>query len=234
MVEKTGVLKTTVVCSDDQSKVYEICREFDSDGDEVILVTLYPTLAEPNLCDLSGLHLLNHASDEKLNFKTIHFVFLFSQVVKGKLSAKTLEVDRENLNYIREIIKKTTDSKIIISFGSSLEKNAVVTESKVELFKIIKEMRSDDALWKISAEGMEEDAPHILFAGIRYGDLEWSLSHYIVPHKYTPEGYKEYLAGKEAQRERFLQNVLGKKKEERTEEKKAVKGKRKDDNSKKS
>ena len=73
-----GTLKTTVVADDEQKHVYEICREFDTDGDEVILLTLYPTLVEPNTFDLSSIHLMNHSSDEDLKLKKVHFVYLFS------------------------------------------------------------------------------------------------------------------------------------------------------------
>ena len=31
----------------------------------------------------------------------------------------------------------------------------------------------------------------------------------MVPYKYTQEGYAAYVAGKEARRELFIQNVLG-------------------------
>lgn len=69
-----GTLKTMVIADDEQKHVYEICREFDTDGDEVILLTLYPTLVEPNTFDLSSIHLMNHASDEGLKLKQIRKV----------------------------------------------------------------------------------------------------------------------------------------------------------------
>ena len=206
-----GTLKTTIIASDDQKHVYEICREFDCEGEEVILLTLYPTLVEPNTFDLSSIHLMNHASDSGLNFKKVHFVYLFSRVASSKLSTKGLSVDKDNLNYLREIITKLPDAKIIIAFGSSMEKCPAVIKSKVELFKMIKELRPTDALWQIGADGLEEESPHILFCGIRYNYVEWSLRHYVVPIKYTEKGYEEYLANKKAARERFIKNVLSKK-----------------------
>ena len=226
-----GTLKTTVIADDEQKHVYEICREFDTDGDEVILLTLYPTLVEPNTFDLSSIHLMNHASDEGLKLKKINFVFLFSKVVDAKLSTKGLTVDEENLNYLREIISKLPDAKIIIAFGSSMEKCPAVIESKVKLFKMIKELRPNDAMWQISADGLEEESPHILFCGIRFNNQPWSLRHYVIPHKYTENGYKEYLEQKAVARERFMQNVLGKKGSATTAKtEKPKKGKKKDDN----
>lgn len=231
MTEAVGTLKTTVISDESKNHVYEICREFDTDGDEVILLTLYPTLTEPNTFDLSSMHLMNHASDEELQLQKVHFVFLFSKVVGSKLSTRGLTMDEENMEYLRDIITRLPEAKIIISFGSSMAKCPAVIESKVELFKMIKELRPKDALWQISTEDMDEEAPHILYAGIRFNNQQWGLRHYVIPHKYTEAGYKEYLANKEIARERFMQNVLGKKSNASTEkvEEKTKKGKKKND-----
>ena len=67
MKEKNGILKTTIILNDEETNVFEICREFDTKGEEMILITLFPTITTPNKCDLSGLHMLNHASDEALH-----------------------------------------------------------------------------------------------------------------------------------------------------------------------
>lgn len=229
MTETVGTLTTKVVADDSKTHVFEICREFDSDGAEIILITLYPTLTEPNTFDLSSIHLMNHAADEGMMLSKVHFVFLFSKVVGAKLSTRGLKVDEPNMQYLRELISKLPKAKIIISFGSSMHNCPAVIESKVELFKMIKELRPKDALWQIGCEGMEEEAPHILFAGIRYGSQTWGLRHYIVPYRYTPEGYQAYLAGKEEARERFMQNVLGRKQEEAVEDK-PKRGRKKNDN----
>ena len=229
MKEAVGTLTTRIVSDESKEHVYEICREFDTPGGEIILITLYPTLVEPNTFDLSSMHLMNHAGDEGLRLQKVHFVFLFSKVVNAKLSTRGLKMDETNMRYLREIITRLPNAKIIISFGSSMEKCPAVIESKVELFKMIKELRPQDALWQISTEGMDEDAPHILFCGIRYGNQQWSLRHYVVPYRYTEEGYKEYQANKEIARERFIQNVLGKKNTAAVSEEKPKKGKKKND-----
>ena len=227
-----GNLKTTIIADDDLKHVYEICREFDAEGDEVILLTLYPTLVEPNTFDLSSIHLMNHAFDKGLQLKKVHFVYLFSKVVSVKMSTRGLKVDKENLNYLREIIEKLPDAKIIISFGSSMEKCPAVIESKVRLFEILKELRMNDPLWQITADGVEEESPHILFLGIRHNNKKWKLCHYVVPFKYTELGYEQYLANKEEARARFLENVLGKRETAKVEtEEKPKKGKKKNDNS---
>ncbi len=231
MKEVTGTLTTTIITNDEENRVFEICREFDNDGEEVILLTLYPTLTTPNSFDLSSVHLINHAADEGLQLRKVHFVFLFSKVVSTKLSTRGLKVDVENMEYLRGLITKLPEAKIIISYGSSMHNCPAVIESKVELFKMIKELRPKDALWQLDTEDMEEEAPHILFAGIRYNNQFWGLRHYTIPHRYTETGYKEYLANKEEARERFIQNVLGHKKEVvDVVEEKPKRGKKKNDN----
>lgn len=231
MKEVTGTLTTTIITNDEETRVFEICREFDRDGEEAILVTLYPTLTEPNTFDLSSVHLINHSTDEGLNFSKIHFVFLFSKVVKTKMSTRGLTMDVENMNFLKERIAQLPNAKIIISFGSSMQNCPAVIESKVELFKMIKELRPKETLWQMDADDMEEESPHILFLGIRYNNQYWDLCPYIIPHKYTEKGYAEYLANKEIAKERFIQNVLGRKKDEpNVVDTKAKKGKKKSDN----
>ncbi len=208
MKELTGNVKTTIIGNDELTHVYEITKEFADAGAEVILLTLYPTITDPNTADLSTLHMLNHCGDEGLKWSKVHFVYLFSKVAGNRLSTRGLTVDTDNLEYLRKKVSEHPDAKIVISFGNSMEKCPAAIESKVLLFQIIQELRPNEPLWQLDAEGMEEEAPHILFAGIRYGDRDWSLRHYIIPKKYTPEGYDAYLACKELRRERFIKTVL--------------------------
>ncbi len=205
----TGSIKTTLIGNDDMTHVYEIFKELDCDGDEVMILTLYPTLDNPYNMDSSTMHMLNHAAE--MGISKIHFIYLFSKTLKGRFSTRTLKVDEDNLNYLKNLIESHPNVKLIISFGSSMEKCRAVIESKVKLFSIIHAARPEEPLWQLDADDMEEEAPHILFAGIRHADDEWSLRHYKVPLKYTAEGYKAYLAASEQKRERFIQNVLNRK-----------------------
>jgi hypothetical protein len=229
-VKISGNIKTTIVASEDMAHVYEITKDLCCEGEEVILLTLYPTITEPNKCDLSTMHMINHCADEGLHWSKIHFVYLFSKVAGSKLSTRGLSIDEENMDYLKSLISEKSDAKLIIAFGSSMEKCPAAIESKVKFFQMLKELRQNDALWQLDSEEMEEESPHILFAGIRYGDSSWRTRHYVVPYKYTQEGYAAYLAGKEARRELFIQNVLGVKMKnnepEATEEKPKAKGKK--------
>lgn len=231
----TGNIKTTIICDDEKKHVYEIVREMDAEGEEIILLTLYPTLTTPNELDLTAFHMLNHADDPSFRINKIHFVFLFSKVVGAKLSTKGLVVDHENLEYLQNLLKDNPTIKLVISYGASMEKCPAVIESKVEFFKIVKKLRPDQPLWQLNADDMEESAPHALFAGIRYASCDWSLRHYVVPYKFTPEGYAAYLESKEEARQRFIETVLGKPKADTVvKEEKGRKGRKKSDKSQES
>lgn len=231
MKEVKGTLTTTITMNEEETRVYEICREFDRAGEEAILVTLYPTLIEPNAFDLSSVHLMNHSTDEDLELSKVHFVFLFSKVTKTKMSTRGLSMDTDNMNFLKERIEQLPNAKIIISWGSSMQNCPAVIESKVEFFKMIDELRPKETLWQLDVEDSEEEAIHVLFAGIRYNNQQWGLTNYTIPHKYTEKGYQEYLAKKDEAKERFIQNVLGRKKVETDiATTKPKKGKKKSDN----
>ena len=231
MKEVKGTLTTTITMNEEETRVYEICREFDRAGEEAILVTLYPTLTEPNTFDLSSAHLMNHSTDEDLELSKVHFVFLFSKVTKTKMSTRGLTMDADNMNFLKERIAQLPNAKIIISWGSSMQNCPAVIESKVEFFKMIEEIRPKDTLWQLDVDDSEEEAIHILFAGIRYNNQQWGLTNYTIPYRYTEKGYQEYLAKKDEAKERFIQNVLGRKKVETDiATTKPKKGKKKSDN----
>ena len=231
MKEVKGTLTTTITMNEEETRVYEICREFDRAGEEAILVTLYPTLIEPNAFDLSSVHLMNHSTDEDLELSKVHFVFLFSKVTKTKMSTRGLSMDTDNMNFLKERIEQLPNAKIIISWGSSMQNCPAVIESKVEFFKMIDELRPKETLWQLDVEDSEEEAIHVLFAGIRYNNQQWGLTKYTIPYKYTEKGYQEYLAKKDEAKERFIQNVLGRKKVETDiATTKPKKGKKKNDN----
>ncbi len=235
MMETVGTLTTTIVSDTKKEHIYEIIRRFDTDGEEIILISLFPVLNSPNSFDRSSQALLNHASDNGLNISTIRFCFLFSKMSGSKLSAKDLkEVDRTNMEHLRTVISENPSARIVLAFGVSYMKNATLLSAKVELFQIIRELRPKECLWQLSVEGAEDeigDAPHILFLNSRYGSMnyEWYMCKYSVPYNYTPEGFEAYLKAKEENRERFLKNVLGKTETpevEKNEEKTKKKGKK--------
>lgn len=235
MIETVGTLTTRVISDESKEHVYEIVRQFDNGGEEIIIVSLFPVLRFPNSFDRSSQALLNHSSDKGLKLSRIRFVFLFSKLSGAKISARELkEVDSINMDYLRKVISENPKAKIVLAFGVSYIKNATLLKAKVQLFEIIRVLRPKECLWQLAVEGAEDeigDAPHILFLNSRYGAMnyEWYMRKYSVPYNYTPEGFEAYLKAKEENRERFLKNILGKTGELTTaenEEKPKKKGKK--------
>lgn len=207
MEQFSSSIKTTIVCDEERKHVFEITKEItEGKGEEVFILTLYPTITEPVMNDLSMLHMINHCQEMGIN--KIHFIYLFSKVQGGKVSTKQLYVDDENMEYLKQLLGDNPNVKIVISFGSSMENSPVAIESKIKFFNILRELKPNGTLYQLDADGMEEECPHMLYAGIKYGSCEWRLRQYIIPYKYTPVGYKAYIDAKAEKRDRFIKNVV--------------------------
>lgn len=210
MIEEASNLKTVMRRSEDGSHVYEILRDLgNKGGNDLILITLFPTQSTVTSFSSSTVHLLNHANDEELNVNRVHFVFLFSRVAKARLSTRGLTVDRENLEYLKAVMRENPDAKIVIAYGASMQNCPAAIQSKVELFKAILEVRPGEELWQLDAPGMDEEAPHVLFAGIKYGSMRWRLARFKVPWKYTEQGHEEYLRKREEEKKKHVKGVFG-------------------------
>lgn len=206
-----GNIKTSIVCSEDESRVFEVKKELDRTGDygEALLITLYPTMSDVYSIDSTTLHLLNHMED--LHLKIVHIAFLFSRVQTGRLSASSLCVDVENLEYLKTLLQNNPQMDIIVSFGSSMSKNQATIESKMRLFEMIHEVCPEKELYQLDAAGLREDCAHVLFVGIRHANATWGLKEYQIPRQFTLAGYNTYLKEKELGREKRLKKITQKK-----------------------
>ena len=131
-ISETGTIKTTVISNPEKNRVYEICRDLSSgevfEGEEAVLLTLYPTLNNVRNIDLSTFHVLNHSSE--LGLQKIHFLYLFNKVCSARMSTRGLEVDEEAIWYFEQAVKKYKDSKIIIGYGNSMERCQAAIDAK--------------------------------------------------------------------------------------------------------
>lgn len=82
LITESGTMTTTIVANEDKNKVFEICRDCSdgncTEGEEAVLLTLYPTTKEVQRVDLSTMHMVNHL--EKLGLEKVHFLYLLSKV----------------------------------------------------------------------------------------------------------------------------------------------------------
>ena len=211
-ISETGTIKTTVISNPEKNRVYEICRDFSNgevfDGEEAILLTLYPTLNDVRNIDLSTFHVLNHSAE--LGLQRIHFLYLFNRVCSARMSTRGLEVDEEAISYFERSVKKYKDSKIIIGYGNSMERCQAAINAKRRIIEIIDKERPEESIWQIGVNGTHgKENMHPLFLGIRYNHLSWTLETFDIPDNLSPEN--SLFPPKSAPKKNHLPKVLPKK-----------------------
>ena len=175
-----SVVETEIACSEDNKHTYEVVKRYkDTVGETAYIVLLYPTRTSDNIwSDDSTLnHLAAHMRELGLN--EIRIVNLFSTVVAGKMSAKGLQVDEDNLKYIENIMrnKSFSDYKFIVAWGTSMATSYACQKSKVEIFNMFKKYKPKEKIYQLSTndDNITVDFAHPLFLGIRAKNKIWEL-----------------------------------------------------------
>lgn len=175
----TAIVETSLVSSIDDKHTYEVNKKLSNvEGEKAIIVLLYPTRSKENIYsdDNTLNYLVNHMLE--LNLNEIKIVNLFSQVVEGKLSAKGLQVDKDNLEYISSILKdkKFNDYKFVIAWGTSMATSIACQEAKRELLDLFKKANPKRKLYQFRTPSVVNVSfPHPLFLGIRGNKDIWEL-----------------------------------------------------------
>ena len=183
----TGTVRSSMLCSEDGRHTYMVRKQFpERTGNKAMVIQLYPTLTaeDINTTDTTMLHFLNHLDD--LQLKEVTFVNLFSKVCRARPSTKALAVDEDNLEQIKKLMqeKDFADCKVIVAWGSSMEKNVIATEMKRRIIQFYREAVPDGTLWQLTADDIymkNESAVHALFMGIRHKNSKWKLEKFHVP-----------------------------------------------------
>lgn len=186
LTQKELTTTTKIVTSEDGLKTFSITREIKGfKGEHAIFILLYPTRTANNcyVDDSTNTHLTKHMQEMGLNSYTI--VNLFSTVTQSRLSMRGLEVDEENMAFLREqIFSKIKDdkTKVVVAWGNSQQNSPVVCNAKQRILELWTETHSGSPLYQLVAEGMKLDGSgtHPLFMGIRYSNSEWKLKPYPV------------------------------------------------------
>lgn len=183
MITTTSAIRTVLISSDDGEHTYSITKTLENvQGDKAVIVLMYPTRNAENINgeDTTISHLIAHMQD--LNLSEITIINLFSKVVKAKLSAKGLEVDEDNMQYIENEIMKQKDfkdKKFILAYGNSMQSCKACTESKEMILKLFKKYDPKGTVYQLAAKSMEtENCPHPLWLGIRCKFSKWFLQEY--------------------------------------------------------
>lgn len=190
--EKDYSVKTTIVSTHDETKTYEIRKEFDGlEGrKKMMIIESYPMVRADSIhcLDSSWMHLQNHLPE--LNLGMIRLVNLFATVWSRKPSTSELVYEEENLSYIEEVIRtKGYGDGVIVAWGTGLATNHVAVKMKLKILAMLKDNKVKN-VYRITAEGMNADGGdcvHPLFLGLRFGKSKWSIE------KYHLDGAIQYL-----------------------------------------
>ena len=182
-----AVIETEIVCSPDGKHTYEVIKRLEGvEGEKGCLISLYPTRNETNIfsSDSTLNHLVSHM--QEMGLCELRIINLFSMVVDGKLSAKGLQVDVDNLQYIESIMsdKSFAEYKFIIAWGNSMTTSFACQRTKAEVLNIFKKYHPKAKTFHIttSNDTIDVDFAHPLFLGIRANSDKWKLKEiHITP-----------------------------------------------------
>jgi len=181
MLETKGNMITEIVSSDDKKHTYSIKKTIEgAEGKDGIILQINPTINadELNHTDSTTLHIMNHLSE--MGLRSIQMINLFSKVCRGKMSAKNLEIDIDNIKYIEAVMKDKTfkDKLFIVAWGSSMEHSKACNQSKQEIVRMFRKHCRNGTIWQINTTRLDTSkysAVHALFLGIRHKNEKWSL-----------------------------------------------------------
>lgn len=188
-------METEIVCSEDGKHTYQLIKRLQGvKGSTATIILLYPTRNKDNLFseDSTLNHLINHMQELGLN--ELRVINLFSQVVEGKLSAKGLTVDVDNISYIDELMadKSFKDSKFIIAWGSSMTTSYACNMAKVEVLKLFRKHCPRVKAYQLVTDNLDISVAyaHPLYLGIRGSGTKWMLDEVNITSKMLAEPEK--------------------------------------------
>lgn len=180
-IKYKALVETEIICSENKKHTYEVIKKLKGiDGDKAYIVLLYPTRTLDNIysedCTLN--HLVSHMNELGLN--EIRIINLFSGVVNGgRLSAKNLKVDDDNIKYIEDIMKEKNfkDYKFIVAWGNSMTTSYACQKSKIEILDLLKKYSDNSKVYQLNIKGnnINVDFAHPLYLGIRAKNSIWRL-----------------------------------------------------------
>ncbi len=188
-IEKVkAVIESEIVCSTDGKNTFEVVKRLQGvNGDKAIIILLYPTRTQKNIFseDSTLNYIVSHMGE--MNLSELRIINLFSTVVEGKLSAKGLQVDTENLSYIESILSNENckEYKFVVAWGSSMATSFACQRTKAEVLNIFKKYHPKAKAFHIttSNETINVEFAHPLFLGIRASSDKWKLKEILITPK---------------------------------------------------
>ena len=183
----TGNLVTTIITNEDNTKTFEIKREFKgAEGNDIILLQLFPTLGQGNEFDMDSTakHIVAHRKE--LGIKSIRFINLFAKRCSVKLSTRGLKPDEENIRYIESIFKEKniSEAKFVAAYGCTMSRCRSTNLTKKMIFDLYRNYCPNNKVYQLTTEYLDAEnsnGVHVLYLGIRHSNETWRMEEYEIP-----------------------------------------------------
>ena len=178
-VIESVILETTAVFNEDQTKRYELTKEFkpNKDGKSIVVIMLNAASKNIQETDTTVNNLVNRLSCKEFGFKKITILNLFPDIMSKLVPKKVDDLDT-NFTYIKEVLSRGYDN-ILVGYGNSFIGNMIVENAKDSLSQLL--MDYENILVEISDEDDTYACSpmHPLFASMRLG--KWVLKPHHLP-----------------------------------------------------
>lgn len=177
-IVKSGTLKKSAVFSKDMNKRYELtfCYEGGVKKEKsILIICLNPASADITITDTTTNYILNNLLP--MGYTTITICNLYATIC-GKLKAKELADNSDNIQYISELLQEKYNT-VLLGYGNTFTGNKKVNQAKEELEKILKESKAN--VVELVDKGdiySRLKTIHPLFAGQRFSG-EWKFRKYV-------------------------------------------------------
>lgn len=171
-LERAGVFSQTL----DKRFEYTMERK-ETEGKKILVICTNPASDNLLLVDTTTNYLMNNLFP--MGYSTITLCNLFAEIT-GKLHPVKAGDNAENMEYIKEVLKRDFD-EILLGFGNGFVGNKKVAEEKENLNKLLKPY-AKKLVELVDADGNYKALKtiHPLFAGQRFSG-KWTLRKFVLP-----------------------------------------------------
>lgn len=172
VLERVGIFSQTL----DKRFEYTMERK-EAEGKKILVICTNPTSDNLLVVDTTTNYLMNNLF--AMGYSTITLCNLFAEIT-GKLHPIKAADNAENMEYIKEVLKRDFD-EILLGFGNGFVGSKRVMEEKENLNKLLKPY-AKKLVELVDADGNYKALKtiHPLFAGQRFSG-KWVMRKFVLP-----------------------------------------------------
>lgn len=177
-ITKEAILKKTAIFSKDMKKRYELSYRYDAGTKKeksILIICLNPASSDIAVTDTTTNYILNNLLP--MGYTTITICNLFATIC-GKLKAKEISENKDNMQYIHELVLKKYNT-VLLGYGNTFTNNKRVNQEKDTLEAMLKAEKANvvELVDKNDVYSRLKTI-HPLFAGQRFSG-KWKFRKYM-------------------------------------------------------